>query len=348
MKFGLFHEFPCHGDLSQREVFAESFELVDEAERLGTDGVWLAEYHFLPQRSVLSSPVTVATAIAARTSRIRIGLAVQVLPLANPVRLAEEIATLDHISQGRLDFGIGRSTFSFIYEGFGMDFGESRGRFDECLEIILKGWSEDQFSYEGDFYKFENSSVVPKPYQQPHPPISVGVTSAETFPMVGRMGYPILINPSRVFSLAELKDHIADYQKARKDAGHEGQGAVGLRVPIYLAETAEAAYEEPRTSTEEAMVRIGEIVASTAHGVGVTDDRTAQADRIRAMNYDDWLRDKVVFGTPEAAVERFRELQESLGLTEIIYEVNFGCQIPHERQVNTIRLLTEQVAPHLA
>ena len=348
MKFGLFHEFPCHGDLSQREVFAESFELVDEAERLGTDGVWLAEYHFLPQRSVLSSPVTVATAIAARTSRIRIGLAVQVLPLANPVRLAEEIATLDHISQGRLDFGIGRSTFSFIYEGFGMDFGESRGRFDECLEIILKGWLEDQFSYEGDFYKFENSSVVPKPYQQPHPPISVGVTSAETFPMVGRMGYPILINPSRVFSLAELKEYIAEYQKARKDAGHEGKGAVGLRVPIYLAETAEAAYEEPRPSTEEAMVRIGEIVASTAHGVGVTDDRTAQADRIRSMNYDDWLRDKVVFGTPEAAVDRFRELQEDLGLTEIIYEVNFGCQIPHERQVNTIRLLTEQVAPHLA
>ncbi len=348
MKFGLFHEFPCHGDLSQREVFAESFELVDEAEQLGTDGVWLAEYHFLPQRSVLSSPVTVATAIAARTKHIRIGLAVQVLPLANPVRLAEEIATLDHISQGRLDFGIGRSTFSFIYEGFGMDFGESRGRFDECLEIILKGWSEDQFSYEGDFYKFENSSVVPKPYQQPHPPISVGVTSAETFPMVGRMGYPILINPSRVFSLTELKDYIADYQKARKDAGHEGKGAVGLRVPIYLAETAEAAYEEPRPSTEEAMVRIGEIVASTAHGVGVTDDRIAQADRIRSMNYDDWLRDKVVFGTPEAAVDRFRELQEDLGLTEIIYEVNFGCQIPHERQVNTIRLLTEQVAPHLA
>ena len=205
MKFGLFHEFPCHGDLSQREVFAESFELVDEAERLGTDGIWLAEYHFLPQRSVLSSPVTIATAIAARTKRVRIGLAVQVLPLGNPVRMAEEIATLDHISQGRLDFGIGRSTFAFIYEGFGMDFSESRGRFDECLEIILKGWTEDQFSYEGDFYKFENSCVVPKPYQQPHPPISVGVTSAETFPMVGRMGYPILINPSRVFSLAELK-----------------------------------------------------------------------------------------------------------------------------------------------
>ena len=97
----------------------------------------------------------------------------------------------------------------------------------------------------------------------------------------------------------------------------------------------------------DTMGRIGEIVASTAHGVGVTDDRIAQADRIRAMDYDDWLRDKVVYGTPEEAVDRFRELQEDLGLTEIIYEVNFGCQIPHEGQVNTIRLLPEQVAPHL-
>ena len=224
MKFGLFHEFPCHEGVTQREVFSESFELVDEAERMGVDGVWLAEYHFLPQRSVLSSPVTVATAIAARTQRMRIGLAVQVLPLGNPVRMAEEIATLDHISQGRLDFGIGRSTFAFIYEGFGMNFGESRDRFTECLDIILKGWTEDQFSYEGEYYRFENSMVVPKPYQDPHPPISVGVTSAETFPMVGRMGYPILINPSRVFSLSELAEYIQDYQQARKDAGHPRQG----------------------------------------------------------------------------------------------------------------------------
>ena len=346
MKFGLFHEFPCHEGVTQREVFSESFELVDEAERMGVDGVWLAEYHFLPQRSVLSSPVTVATAIAARTQRMRIGLAVQVLPLGNPVRMAEEIATLDHISQGRLDFGIGRSTFAFIYEGFGMNFGESRDRFTECLDIILKGWTEDQFSYEGEYYRFENSMVVPKPYQDPHPPISVGVTSAETFPMVGRMGYPILINPSRVFSLSELAEYIQDYQQARKDAGHPGKGGVGLRVPIYLAETAEAAYEEPRRSTEEAMGRLGDIIASTAHGVGVTDDRLAQAERIRAMDYDAWLEDKVVYATPEAAVERFRELEEQLGLTEIIYEVNFGCQISYELQINTVRLLTERVMPH--
>lgn len=345
MRFGLFHEFPCRDGITQRDVFQESFSLVDAAEEQGVDSVWLAEYHFLPQRSVLSSPVTVASAIAARTKRMRIGLAVAVLPLGNPVRIAEEIATLDHISQGRLDFGIGRSTFAFIYEGFGLSFAESRGRFEECLEVILKGWTEDQFSYEGEHYRFLNTCVVPKPFQRPHPPIRVGVTSAETFPIMGRLGYPIIINPSRVFALSELGPYIQAYRQARREAGHEGEGEVGLRVPVYVADTAEQAYAEPKASTVQAMSRLGDVIASTAQGIGVTDDRLAQAERIRGMNYDDWLRDKVVYGTPEAVADRFCQLQEELGLTEIIYEINYGCQIPHELQINSMRLLTERVAP---
>ena len=347
MKFGLFHEFPCRDGLGQSEVFDESFALVDEAERLGVDSVWLAEYHFLPQRSVLSSPVAIGSAIAARTRRIRIGMAVQVLPLGHPVRMAEEVATLDQISHGRLDFGIGRSTFPFIYEGFGMSFAESRGRFEECLEVIVKGWTNEQFSFEGEYYKFDNTCIVPKPYQTPHPPIKVGVTSAETFPMAGRMGYPILINPSRVFALSELAPYIQQYRHARKEAGHQGEGEVGLRVPMYIAETAEQAYSEPKVSTSEAIGRIGDIVASSAQGVGITDDRQAQADRIHSMDYDDWLREKVVYGTPGAVTDRLNQLQEELGLSEIIFEVNFGLQIPNDRQVNTMRLLVDEVVANV-
>ena len=110
MEFGLFLEFPALEDVTDQEAFTEGFALVDEAERMGVDSLWLAEYHFSPF-SVLSAPVTVATAIAARTKRARIGFGVLLLPLSNPVRIAEEAATLDHISQGRLDFGIGRGTF---------------------------------------------------------------------------------------------------------------------------------------------------------------------------------------------------------------------------------------------
>ena len=141
MDFGLYVEFASREGVSQHEVFRESFALVDEAERLGVDSMWLAEYHFMAGRSVLSAPVPIACAIASRTKRARVGLAVLLLPLGNPIRLAEEVATLDHISQGRLEFGIGRGTFPNIHEGFRVPFTESRRRFEEYLDIILKAWT---------------------------------------------------------------------------------------------------------------------------------------------------------------------------------------------------------------
>lgn len=111
MEFGMFHEFQCPPGHSEEQAFAESFEQVDAAEQLGLDAMWLAELHMLPRRSVLSAPLTVASAIAARTRKIKIGIAVQVLPLCHPLRLAEEAATVDQISHGRLIFGVGRSGF---------------------------------------------------------------------------------------------------------------------------------------------------------------------------------------------------------------------------------------------
>ena len=142
MDFPLFLEFSRRGEMTQRDAFEESFNLVDKAEELGVDSVWLAEYHFNIDRSVLSAPITVASAIAARTERMRIGLAVHILPLGNPIRIAEEVATLDHISHGRVEFGIGRGTFPNVHEGYNVPFHESRGRFDEFLEIIISAWTQ--------------------------------------------------------------------------------------------------------------------------------------------------------------------------------------------------------------
>ena len=105
MDFGLFLEFVGLDDTTDQQAFQDGFAMVDEAERMEVDSVWLSEYHFIPF-SVLSAPITVATAIAARTERMRIGFGVVLLPLGNPIRIAEEIATLDHISQGRIEFGI--------------------------------------------------------------------------------------------------------------------------------------------------------------------------------------------------------------------------------------------------
>jgi alkanesulfonate monooxygenase SsuD/methylene tetrahydromethanopterin reductase-like flavin-dependent oxidoreductase (luciferase family) len=118
MEFGIFHEFPSLAGRPDSDAFAEAFEIVDGAERWGLDAIWLAELHFDPERSVLSSPMCIASAIAARTQRMKIGVAVQVLPLCNPLRIAEEAATVDQISRARLIFGVGRSGVAKTYEAY--------------------------------------------------------------------------------------------------------------------------------------------------------------------------------------------------------------------------------------
>ena len=347
MEFGLFLEFVGLDDTTDQQAFKDGFAMVDEAEKMEVDSVWLSEYHFIPF-SVLSAPITVATAIAARTERMRIGFGVVLLPLGNPIRIAEEIATLDHISQGRIDFGIGRGTFPEHHDAFNSPYPESRGRFEEYLEIILKAWTTEQFSFEGEHYQCHDLSVRPKPFQKPYPPIRVGLTSEETFPIIGRMGYSIFINPSRVFALTELAPSIKKYRDAWKEAGHPGEGEIGLRVPIYLAETVEKAYSEPMESTVGSISNLGQRVAASASRTGTTGNWQAESDRILNMPYDDWIRDKVVFGTPEAVVDRLRQLKEELYLAQVVFEINFGRQITRDLQMNSLRLMMDRVVPALS
>jgi len=147
MEFGMFHEFQRLPGASDAHAFADSFAQIDEAERLGLDAMWLAELHFNPERSVLASPLILAAAIAARTKNMKIGTAVQVLPLCHPLRLAEEVATIDHLAQGRLIFGVGRSGFAHTYKTYGVDYGESRERF---------GPDDFLFAPAGVAHRFEN------------------------------------------------------------------------------------------------------------------------------------------------------------------------------------------------
>ena len=133
MEFGMFHEFQALPGETAAQSFANSLAQVDAAERWGLDAMWLAELHFAPERSVLASPMILAATIAQRTERMKIGTAVQVLPLCHPLRLAEEVATVDQLSHGRLIFGVGRSGFAHTYKTYGVDYGESRERFTETL-----------------------------------------------------------------------------------------------------------------------------------------------------------------------------------------------------------------------
>src|SRR5499427_3432371 len=190
-EFGMFHEFQRTAGITDEAAFATSFEEIDAAERWGLDATWLAEIHVNPERSVCSAPLTLAGAIAARTKRMKVGTGVQVLPLCHPLRLAEEAATVDQISRGRLIFGVGRSGFPRTYEAYGVPYGESRERFAETLAIIRAAWIEPTFSYQGTYHRYANVAVTPRPYQRPHPPIRVAAVTPDTFPLLGTQGHAI-------------------------------------------------------------------------------------------------------------------------------------------------------------
>jgi alkanesulfonate monooxygenase SsuD/methylene tetrahydromethanopterin reductase-like flavin-dependent oxidoreductase (luciferase family) len=300
MHLGLVMECDYREGATQEEAFEEAFQMADAAEELGLDGIWLAERHFAARGgpldtygtgipSIVSAPLIIATAIAARTQRLRVGIAVNVLPLCHPIRIAEEAATVDQISKGRLDFGVGRSGFPRAYEGYGIPYGESRERFQEGLDVILSAWTKERFSYTGKYYSFHELCVVPKPYQKPHPPIRVAATTRETFPQVGRMGHPIFIG-LRGFDVSEAAHHLKAYRQAW---------------------------------------------------------RVERAQRLSSVSYDDLLRGRVAYGTPEMVAERLRELQGTLGLSGIILEPNVGGYIPRQLVFRSVRLFAEEVAPRL-
>jgi alkanesulfonate monooxygenase SsuD/methylene tetrahydromethanopterin reductase-like flavin-dependent oxidoreductase (luciferase family) len=244
MHVGIFVEEMRQG-ANQPAAFRDVFELADRAEAWGIDCVWLGEIHFTPTRSVISASLQVASAIASRTKRLHVGTAVQVLPLNHPLRIAEEVATVDHISQGRFEFGIGRSGVVRTYDVYGVPYAESQARFREALEIIRLGWKGEPFSYQGQFYRVDNATVVPRPYQVPHPPIRMATTSDETFPLAGRLGLPIFIG-LRTTEISDLQVQLAPYRQAWREAGHPGEPSVYLRIPVYAAPTEQAAVEEPR------------------------------------------------------------------------------------------------------
>ena len=341
MDFGMFVDFHMRNGKSQVDAFEEGFKHVKMGEKLGIDTIWLAEDHFSPDHSVLASPIIVASAVAVRTQRARIGLAVQVLPLSNPLRIAEEAATLDHISKGRLDFGVGRSGLTQYYRGYNIPYSESRSRFFEALEIILKAWQQEQFSHQGEFYSFKDVTVVPKSYQKPRPPIRVAVEAAESFTLLGSMGHPIFIHANTPNPLVQLPERLQLYRKARQEAKHSDPESVTLRIPTYVAETAEKARSEPEASTmQEIQYGIRSMLATAA-----SPETAQRIERLANLTYDEILQNRVMYGTPEAVVERLQEYKEKLGISSIVVEMNFGGQIPFERVVNSMRLFLEKIVP---
>src|SRR5262245_38015676 len=165
MKFGLFYQLPCATMQDAATRYQETIEQIVYAEELGFDTAWLAELHFNPRFSIMPAPLLVAAALAQRTTRIRLGTAVLLLPLQHPLRTAEEAAVVDLLSQGRLELGVGRGMIAIHFQGFNIPRGESRERFEEALTIIRQAWTCETVQFNGKYFQVPATMVVPKPVQ---------------------------------------------------------------------------------------------------------------------------------------------------------------------------------------
>ena len=347
MEFGMFHEFQWSPGASEIDAFSQSFAQVDAAESWGLDAMWLAELHLAPYRSVLSSPLIVATAIAARTRRMKIGTAVQVLPLCHPLRLAEEVATLDQISDGRVIFGVGRSGFQFTYDAYGVSYAESRDRFAadpgdpearldrpellssrallplrqaQCrAEAAAKALPAHPHRRHQRRYPCERSARSGTPSSAPR--------ASARFPS-SRPTSAAIARPTRPPAIpAAARSISASPSTSRR----RRSGRATSPRPASCDFTAIPASGSPRRPRPACDHR---------------DERRRAASGLQSVTYEEALRDKVIVGTPATVVDRLKGLQDELGLDGILAELNSGSLIPHERVMNAFRLLCEEVMPH--
>jgi natural product biosynthesis luciferase-like monooxygenase protein len=346
MKFSLFHLPTFFPEFHQTEArfYHEMLEQTDLADALGFHGVWFAEHHFFNYGGHIPSVPVLGAAVAQRTKRIRIGSGITLIPLQDPIRVAEEYAMLDQLSGGRLDFGIGRGFQKAEYDAFERDMADSRALFEEAHDIILKAWSNERFSHQGKFRTIVDLRVIPKPLQQ-LPPIYVAcIFTPESFEWSGRMGHNLMVVPYAVPKPEMLIENFRIFREARAAHGITSEPEILAVYHFYCGETAEKAKQEPR----DAMIRYLGAAAVSNLQPAYSEQYQRYGHLLKGFNammdYEGALYpDRVIFGDPGQCVERIRQLK-SLGVTNVALLPNFGG-LKHEQIKASLERFAREVMP---
>jgi alkanesulfonate monooxygenase SsuD/methylene tetrahydromethanopterin reductase-like flavin-dependent oxidoreductase (luciferase family) len=343
MKFGVFFQAPEADGQSHAERYTEMFELIALAEELGFDVAWLAELHFGGAVSLLANPLMMVPVIAQRTKRIRIGTAVSLLPLQHPLSFAEQAATADVLSGGRLEFGVGRGSFPSQFHGFKIDVAENRARFDEALEIIRLAWTRKRFSYRGVFHQIEEITVVPRPVQKPHPPIRVAVHSAESFAHIGDKGLPIYSGTTTT-PLPQLREYMALYRERFAAAGHTWQpDQMALMLPVYVG-----AREAMRPGVHKYYRNLETIFSDVPETYGEHLPRLRMIrENVANLPFDKFCRDQGVFGETAEVIDKLQAARDDFGLSQTICWFDQGNMLPRAEVERTMRKFSDEVMPKL-
>lgn len=363
MKFGLLYELEMPRPWTktkEREIFWEALDQIVLAEEMGFDYVWMVEHHFLTEFAHSCAPEVFLGAVSQRTSKIRLGHGVVLLPVNHPIRVAEYVATLDIMSKGRAEFGTGRSGTPYQLTPFGVELKDTRAIWDEALHIIPRMWTEEVFSHKGVYYDIPPREVLPRPVQEPHPPIWVAASQVDTFVMAGERGIGVLC-----FTLAapgELQHRVDAYHDAIKTptklAGKFANNHVAGFTVCYCDESNKRGRE---TCLEAGLWYLGTARSRyTNEWAGVDPSTTppeyryhnphaggqGQLEVHKRNAPPETLLDNGTFcgGDPDACI-RTAEKYEAAGLDQFIGLFQAG-RIPHEKIMSSLRLFGKHVIPH--
>jgi alkanesulfonate monooxygenase SsuD/methylene tetrahydromethanopterin reductase-like flavin-dependent oxidoreductase (luciferase family) len=308
------------------ETALERFAIMDQT---GYDAVWLAEHHF-SSFSVCPSVHMMGTMAAARTKRLRIGMAVSLAPFYNPLRLAEEVALLDVLSGGRVNWGAGRGFERSEFAAFGIPGEESAPRFHETVDIVLKAWTNQRLSYQGQFYQYDNVEVLPKPLQTPHPPVWMAASSTPAIDWAASLGFSILMDPHS--SRADLIGKRRHYAAKLAEAGfRDGGRDIPMARLVAVDETAEKARA---VATRAAQWMLASYVGNRANVRQGPARDFGGKDPVQF-----YLDDVMIHGTADSVVEQIQSFGEQIGMTYLMAAPMSG---------RSFRLLTDRVVPRIA
>ena len=350
MEFGLHYQLPLAAGQDTRLRYQDTLDQITLADELGFDVAWLTEVHFTPEICIMPAPLLVAAAAAARTTRIRVGTAVTLLPLHNPLRLAEEAATLDVISGGRLELGIGRGFYRTHFAAYDVPYEERSERFAEGLEVLERAWADAPLDYAGRFHSYHNLNVVPKPFRGSRPRVRMSAESNESFEFAAGHDLPLLTAPISVRRNV-LSKLVAKYRQLREERdGNLPETDVAITVAVYVEKDGEQA----RAEAEPSVTRHKDVVGQTTLAEWQTAD-VSEAERARVvettiknfteMSYATALDEFCAIGNPDEVSTKLREFAAEFGAGLINCWFNMGGVIPHEKVTASMRLFMEEVRP---